>query len=134
MWDASLINFRRHQDEATWRKNFAALIQFFLLYHHCNVPLSDVFVCDITTPEGEKLHYEGRLGKWIEDQKASGGVKKRAMYKLTAAQDDLLNKLLFHPLSTTSTWNSVSKLYSHLSFPISVFVSIIAVIHFHSVH
>lgn len=104
LWDASMMNWRRQQDEMCWRRNFAALIEFRRIHGHVNIPANMDYECEL--PGGGT--YTGRLGKWLHEQRAL--KKKRVPYRLTQDQERWYRKLVAEPMAeeTNATTGSAS--------------------------
>jgi hypothetical protein len=90
MWDASMMNWRKQQDEMTWRKHFAALLEFHTIHGHCDIPVNLEFECDLSGGIG---HYIGKTGKWLLEQR-NQTPRRRVPYKLTLEQERLYQQLV----------------------------------------
>jgi len=82
------------QTNMTWQKNYAALVEYGKENGHCNVPARCEYSCDLPAvdSEGVRIHYTGKLGRWLHDQRQlfKGNTKK----KLRADRAQLLQALV----------------------------------------
>jgi hypothetical protein len=80
-------------DDFNWQKQYAALVEYGKEHGNCNIPVMASYECELPGygPNGESLHYKGRLGKWLTTQRQS---KKGNGYKLTIEREALLQKLV----------------------------------------
>ena len=75
-----------------WARHFAALEEYGKQYDTCNIPQKDTFKCDLINmaPGGGIYHYDGALGKWLDNQRRKahqGQMHKEREAKLQGLAD-----------------------------------------------
>jgi len=76
-----------------WLTSYAAVLVYLSQHDHCNVPNSigkAIYECDIPNfgEGGSNLHYVGKLGLWLRDQR-----KFKRAGKLSSEHEALLQQL-----------------------------------------
>lgn len=75
-----------------WARHYAALLEYCRQYDTCNIAQKDIFKCDLPGlgMDGGILHYEGALGKWLDNQRRKahqGKMHKEREMRLQALSD-----------------------------------------------
>jgi hypothetical protein len=119
------------QGEIDWPRHYAALLEFYKQYGTCNVPQKAYFECDLVSTsdssqdtEGRVYHYNGKLGRWLKNQRTARKGVQRA--KLTVEREALLQKLVDEGQSVyQSVSHCISQCISHcISQSVTVSVSV----------
>jgi hypothetical protein len=77
-----------------WNTHYSALLHFCNNNGHCKVPRRLVYQCELPkglTPEDGTIHYTGKLGRWLDDQRKA---KKGKRSRLLPEREALLQRLV----------------------------------------
>jgi hypothetical protein len=109
MWEG-ITMVGKPQGGYSWATNYAALLQYYNQYGHCNVPLREEYRCELPEldADGQPMIYIGNLGKWLAHQRRSkkGKGKGDKQSKLQPEREFLLQQLVdegdYHEFLTRS--------------------------------
>jgi hypothetical protein len=94
--EVNAVAAREALDQLDWTIHYAALLEYEKRHGHCNVPLRDVFECELMLGEAgnEPFLYTAALGRWVADQKSRHLASTPELRLLPADKESLLQQLV----------------------------------------